>query len=305
MDLAALRGIDLNLLVTFQALIQDNSVSKAAARLHVSQGTVSAALGRLRSTFHDPLFQRTRTGMVPTAKALELAPHIAQMLALADVFLSPQKPFDPYSSAKRFHLAMSDDLELFITPRLLDTAHKNGWSTTFSVHQTNSAIWEKTLDAPEIDLVLCASPPKVTSDYRETVLFSATYACIFNPVGEYFSRPITLAEYQAADHIRVSYNTRRGFVDEYFELQGHVRKVTVSLSHFAGLTTALHHPGTVATLPKHAAQEIAAVGGYTLEVPPIPVPATPVSLLWRLQSDSQPEHRWLRRLIQKIAIPEP
>ncbi|EJM62272.1 LysR family transcriptional regulator [Pseudomonas sp. KB_15] len=68
-----LRSIDLNLLVVFEALIQERNVSRAAEKLALGQPAVSGALGRLRALFNDPLFKRIGHKMEPTARALQVA----------------------------------------------------------------------------------------------------------------------------------------------------------------------------------------------------------------------------------------
>ncbi|NKR13570.1 hypothetical protein A5N17_18870 [Arthrobacter sp. D2] len=72
-------------------MMQERHVTRAAAKLYTTQGAVSAALGRLRLLFDDPLFQKSRTGMVPTAKALAWAPRIGQSLKMvSDLVFVPR-----------------------------------------------------------------------------------------------------------------------------------------------------------------------------------------------------------------------
>ena len=73
-----LASIDLNLLVTFEALLEERSVTGAARRLNLGQPAMSAALGRLRYLFGDELFVRIGKEMRPTSKATELAPVVLQ-----------------------------------------------------------------------------------------------------------------------------------------------------------------------------------------------------------------------------------
>src|SRR5204863_316374 len=89
-----LRRADLNLLVVFQALLAERHVGRAAKRLALTQSAASHALGRLRALFADPLFVRHPKGVEPTARALGLAPAIADILNRAQsVLASPV--FDP------------------------------------------------------------------------------------------------------------------------------------------------------------------------------------------------------------------
>jgi hypothetical protein len=99
---------DLNLLVLFEAVFQAGHVGSAAARVHVSPSAVSHGLGRLRQLFDDPLFLRTPKGVVPTARASELAPPIADILARVRNVMGTVEPFDPATSTRRFTIGASD-----------------------------------------------------------------------------------------------------------------------------------------------------------------------------------------------------
>src|SRR5918996_1164572 len=89
-----LRPADLNLLVVFQALLAERHVGRAAQRLALTQSATSHALGRLRSQFNDPLFVRHPKGVEPTARALALAPTVAEILDRAQSLIA-SPVFDP------------------------------------------------------------------------------------------------------------------------------------------------------------------------------------------------------------------
>lgn len=86
-----LRSIDLNLLVVFEALIQERNVSRAAEKLSLGQPAVSGALVRLRKLFNDPLFERIGRRMVPTARALQAAQTLGPALDSVCTVLTPTK----------------------------------------------------------------------------------------------------------------------------------------------------------------------------------------------------------------------
>jgi LysR family transcriptional activator of mexEF-oprN operon len=298
-----LRKVDLNLLVVFHTLMQERHVTRAAAKLHLTQGAVSAALGRLRTLFGDELFERSRDGMTPTPKALAMATKIGQALIAIDSLVSESETFDPATASRTFHLAMSDDLEAVLVPAILQEVEDHGWNVRFSFHQTNTSLWQQALEDPNTDLVLCASPPQVPAAYRQNVLFASSYSCLYDGSRPGFSTPLTLNEYVESDHLRVSYNAQRGFVDELLESQGYTRKATASVSHFAGTINALRAAEIIATIPSYTAYAYAASVGLTACEPPIPVPRFTISLLWRVQREADPELAWLRRLIEKCAVP--
>src|SRR5689334_15346255 len=99
---------DLNLLVLFETVLDEGHVGRAAARLNLTPSAVSHGLGRLRQLLNDPLFLRTPKGVVPTARASEVAPAIAEMLAQARSILATAAPFDPARSTRRFTIGAPD-----------------------------------------------------------------------------------------------------------------------------------------------------------------------------------------------------
>ncbi|MCU0902869.1 MAG: LysR substrate-binding domain-containing protein [Tabrizicola sp.] len=99
---------DLNLLVLFETVMAKGNVGLAAAALNLSPSAVSHGLGRLRRLLNDPLFLRTPRGVIPTERALKLAPEIAEILASVRKVLAGAEPFDPATSTRRFRLGVGD-----------------------------------------------------------------------------------------------------------------------------------------------------------------------------------------------------
>jgi DNA-binding transcriptional LysR family regulator len=111
-----LADFDLNLLLAFEALVAERSVTLAARRLGVGQPAASAALARLRGLLNDPLFLRGPEGMRPTPRALEVAPGIAAALAELRRTLEPVARFDPAVATRCFALASTDYTSLVLLP---------------------------------------------------------------------------------------------------------------------------------------------------------------------------------------------
>src|SRR6187551_3233883 len=87
--------IDLNLLVLFDVVLSEQHVGRTARRLHLTPSAVSHGLGRLRRLLNDPLFLRTPRGVVPTDRALELAPQVTEVLARVRAVIETAAPFEP------------------------------------------------------------------------------------------------------------------------------------------------------------------------------------------------------------------
>ncbi|MFF0428700.1 LysR family transcriptional regulator [Streptomyces sp. NPDC004520] len=293
------RRADLNLLVVFAALMRERSVTRAAAALHLSQGATSAALGRLRGLFDDELFTRTRTGVEPTPRAVELARRIEPALGLIHGAVTDRDRFDPATARRTFTLGMSDDLEAMLLPRLLDaTAGLPG--IRLAVRQASRGTVAGMLDRGEIDLGVAAAPAH-GPDHRSQDLFPSGYTCLFNPRLLPLRTPLTLDDYLVHPHLLISYDGRRGIVDDILEARGLTRRVVASTTHFAGAALQVATLPVLATVPAHAATVYADLLDLTGTPPPVPMPAYTVSATWHGSVSDDPAHAWLRGLVGALA----
>ncbi|KFF97820.1 hypothetical protein IQ62_28630 [Streptomyces scabiei] len=291
------RKADLNLLVVFAALIRERSVTRAAAALHLSQGATSAALGRLRGLFDDELFTRTRSGIEPTPRAVELARRIEPALGLIHGAVTDRDHFDAVTAQRTFTLGMSDDLEAALLPHLLAaTAGLPG--IRLAVRQASRNTVADMIDRGEVDLGLGAAPA-YSADHRSRDLFASGYTCVFNPRLLPLRTPITLDDYLAHPHLLISYDGRRGIVDDLLEARGLDRRVIASTTHFAGAAIQLATVPALVTLPTHAATVYADTLGLTAAAPPLPMPTYTVSAIWHGTVTDDPAHLWLRQLVDE------
>ncbi|MEU7025922.1 LysR family transcriptional regulator [Streptomyces sp. NPDC015232] len=292
------RKADLNLLVVFAALMRERSVTRAGAALRLSQGATSAALGRLRALFDDELFTRTRTGVEPTPRAVELARRIEPALGLIHGAVTDRDRFDPVTARRTFTLGMSDDLETALMPRLLGaTAAFPG--IRLAVRQASRNTVAGMLDRGEIDLGLAAAPAH-GGEHRSRELFASGYTCLFNPRLLPLPLPLTLDAFLAHPHLLISYDGRRGIVDDVLEARGLARRVIASTTHFAGAALQLPALPALATLPTHAATVYADLLGLTATEPPLPMPSYTVSAIWHGSIADDPAHAWLRGLVEGV-----
>lgn len=118
MDVRRLARTDLNLLVAFQVLLEEQHVSKAAERLFITQSAMSKTLSRLRELFDDPLFTRSAHGMVPTPRAIELHSELEHLLQKMDYLMSYHEA-DPTQFQGKFSITATDHFALPLLPSLM------------------------------------------------------------------------------------------------------------------------------------------------------------------------------------------
>ncbi len=123
MDIRELGRLDLNLLVALEALLEERNVSKAAARLYITQSAMSKTLGRLRELFDDPLFVRQSGGMIPTPRAEQLGRHLPEVLQAVQIMVQPPQ-FDPLEYRGEFTLLVQGHTGVWAMPRLLERLGK-------------------------------------------------------------------------------------------------------------------------------------------------------------------------------------
>lgn len=299
-DRIGLSQVDLNLLVVFQALMQEGSVTRAGYKLNLSQSAVSAALGRLRKLFDDPLFERNRGGMSPTPKALSLSVSLGPSLSnIANVILE-EAEFEPWQSSRTFHLAMSDDIETLFSPWIAKQKLDHNWGVNFAIHQTNSQLWRTTLDSPIIDIVLTTTPSQLPTDVQAEPLFSGDYRCLHNPQLLRLSRPLTEREYIETRHVRVSYDSQRGWVDDVLSVMGQARNTLCTTSHFLGLIPILRDLPVIATIPEPVAVRIGEILDVQVSPVPIQMPRFTISAIWKTEIDGLIENNWIRQILKNF-----
>lgn len=289
--------VDLNLLVVFHCLMTERSVTRTAAILHITQSAVSSALKRLRAQFGDELFVRTGSGMIPTRRALEIAPKVAEALTSISAITGAKAQNNGDDSHRTFNIALSDDIESYLSPRLIDDVGKTGLDVSFAFHQTNSRMWKAALSDPSVDAVLCGEPTEITSQYSSQVLFSSSYSCLYDGPRLNLNSPLTRNEYLTHNHVRISHDGRRGIVDDLFDKEGTTRRVTASFTHFAGLLPVLAFSDAIATLPTFAAYTYARIGRLTVSPVPLFVPAFRVFMIWNVKHNEDAKNQWLRNFI--------
>ena len=108
------KGLDLNLLIALDVLLEERSVSRTAERLFLSQPAVSAALKRLREYFNDPILVQHGKQMVPTPLALSLRSELASILADLDQFVTASAAFNPKTTQRKFVVCASDYINLVL-----------------------------------------------------------------------------------------------------------------------------------------------------------------------------------------------
>lgn len=164
-----LRRVDLNLLIVFETLMHERSVTRAAEKLFLGQPAISAALSRLRTLFDDPLFVRTGRSMEPTARAQEIFAHLSPALDSISTAMSRASEFDPATSTAVFRIGLSDDVEFGLLPPLLRRLRAEAPGIVLVVRRANYLLMPNLLASGEISVGVSYTDELPANAKRKTV----------------------------------------------------------------------------------------------------------------------------------------
>jgi len=294
-----LATIDLNLLVAFDALLAERSVTKAAARVGLGQSAMSHNLARLRRLFDDELLVRSHEGMRPTPRALSLADPLRIALSDIQALVTRADEFDPATTKRTFRIALPDSTEMLFGPELLDFVCKTAPGIRLRFYSTDERQLLEEIDSDRIDLGIGIGTLKHGQvHHKRKLLGTESYLCLFNPAKVKLKPPITLEEYVRYPHVLTSLRKgERGVVDDALEKIGLSRKVAVITPRFVAVPFLVAGAPVLTTMHARLAQFFADELNLARSPVPVDLPEVQISMLWHSSYDSDPGHAWLRKTI--------
>lgn len=295
-----LREIDLNLLVVFNQLLLDRSVSTSAEKLGLTQPAVSNALKRLRTVLKDELFLRTSRGMEPTPYALHLAEPVIYALGALQTAFTTRDTFNPLTSNRNFQLAMTDIGEMYFMPPLMVALAKVAPNVRVSTVRPNAGNLREDMESGNVDLAL-GLLPNLQAGFFQRRLFRHKYVCVFRNGHPIAKSPMTLRQFTELDHVGVlAANTGHGQVDGLLERAGIKRRLKLILPHFIAVGHVLQTTNLIATLPERFAERCAAPFGLVSSPHPVRLPDIAINLFWHAKANRDPANMWIRQLFVEL-----
>ncbi|KQU10052.1 LysR family transcriptional regulator [Rhizobium sp. Leaf453] len=293
-----LHGIDLNLLVAFDALMAERSVTKAGVRIGRTQPAMSAALSRLRALLKDELFIRGPNGLQPTARALDLSEPLGRALAEIQRTLDFTQAFEPSVSTVTFTLGLSDHPTFVLLPRLIEALNRLAPNVSLRVRHfsaRNDAI--TMLDAGEADVVI-GVPATPTGRILTAPLFEERFVSIVRRGHPAADRPLDLEAFLDLPHLLVSpENDRFGHVDVVLAKRGLARHLALTLPNMYAAPLLIARSDMIATVMAGVVVASGQAPDLAILEPPIELAPVPFILHWHRRNDLHPAQRWLRECI--------
>jgi DNA-binding transcriptional LysR family regulator len=296
-----LAAIDLNLLVAFEALLEQRSVTKAAEQLQVGQPAMSASLNRLRTLFEDELFVRLGREMQPTLKAQAIAPGILAALQQIRQTFTASQAFEPASSDRAFTIGSSDYTSFVLVPPLLEFSRQAAPSLNFHLIGFEKDSVGDLLEQGAIEVALGVFP----NSPRQTA-WEPIFTERFVGIARQGHPGLKHGAMDLETFVRLSHaltTLRRdsvGEIDKALNEQNLERRIALTTPHMLVLPFAIASSDLVAAVPYRVALRMASICNLSVFELPVKTKPWTVSMIWSKLSDQDEAVRWLRDAIKTV-----
>jgi DNA-binding transcriptional LysR family regulator len=311
--------VDLNLLRVFDVLLEERSVTRAGARLGLTQSAVSHALNRLRYGLDDELFVRGPAGMQPTPRAVEMGPQVHAALNQLQAAMAPSD-FDPATSERRFGVVTGAYASAILAPPVASRLAQVAPRAELMIAELALDVLER-LDARRADFLVgsvLAAPERFA---RETILTETLVWVVRAGHPAFPGGPVSMEALVSTPHVVIARNLpglieeggeRRPFVSRAswedagaFEAalasRGLTRRVGVSAPDTYTALAVVSRTDMATLIPRRLALLSAQGGRVQLIEPPYESPSVDVSLLYLKERLAEPAVAWMRDLILNVA----
>ncbi len=291
---------DLNLLVVFEAVLAEGSISRAADRLDLSQPAVSNALARMRKSTGDRLFVRLGNAMVPTPYAQGIADPIRQALASIRVSLGASQEFDPASSQRGFAIYLTDLGEAYFLPRLLQRLNRIAPGVRIRTLPMPPESAEDALRTGEVDLAI-GNLPDLGAGFYVQRLFRDRYVCVVRKNHPTIGERITARQFAAASHAIVTPSGwGHGIIERTLIEHGLEQRIALRMQNFLVLASIVATTDMVAIVPHSVGSQLSQHNEVKLLPLPIAIPAFDIKQCWQERFHEDRGSRWLRQQFMEL-----
>lgn len=286
--------MDIDLLLTLDALLQDRNITHAAVRLGISQPAMSARLARLRSLFGEPLFIPSPhgRGVLPTPRAEALRPQVESVLRGISAMFAPTA-FEAQTSSRTFVIALHENPALMLGTGLLNQAGAAAPGVRLRFALPQMAELPQQLENGDVDIYIGVSAGAHDGWVRHKLIDDAfaTAQRKGHPRG---TGPLDLESYCALSHLVVSSagDPFTGFVDQTLAGLGHQRHVAMSTQSYAVAPALVAGTDLVCTLPERMLKQFAST--LDLFAPPLPLQPITINMYWHPKNSHDSANIWLR-----------
>lgn len=294
--------LDLNLLVVLDTLLTEQSITRAAKRLNVSQSAASGLLARLREYFADELLVQIGRKMLPTPLAQSLAEPVRRVLLDIQSTIVNKPEFDPLTCRRHFKIVASDFVTTVFLGPLAQRLQQLAPAISMDIQPTANH-YNDMLTQAEVDFVIM--PDHYLSDmHPKELLFEDSYRCVVWQDNPEVGAQISMAQYLDLGHVAVNFGSARApsFDEEFLQRYGKSRRVEMTTSSFNTLPHLVVGTRRIAVMQTRLAGLYAQYLPLKVLPPPVKLPQLREFIQWNTFLDGDPAHRWLRNLFHEFAL---
>ncbi|MBY5903894.1 LysR family transcriptional regulator [Rhizobium leguminosarum] len=297
----SLNQIDLNLLRTFDVLMRERSVTRAADRLGRTQSAISHSLGRLRDVFKDDLFTREAGIMEPTARAKELAEVISQALHEIRVAVDRHLNFDPTTTSRNFRIGLSDYTAVTYLPELIENFSMLAPNASLNVVHAREPDALGSLKNREVECAVLGNP-KLDAEHFEVVELSRDRMVCAGWTGNPAMADMSLDRYLASPHLQISADgIAAGVTDITLQKLGLHRKVVATIPHYLVAPWVIKGTELISAFGDGVLLALSEESETAIVPPPLELPDVTISLIFDRSNELDPGHVWFRNLIKDVS----
>jgi len=291
-------SVDLNLLVAFNALMEQRNVTRAARAIGLSQPAMSNALSRLRDLFADELLVRSGAGMSPTPRALEAHGAVRHALDAIDGVLGKVECFDAARDVRRFRVAFAEDAAFYLLPKITPRIAGTPGVDMDILSTAHFAGVELVLDGT-VEASVGLVPKSVPKELRFQPLFRERLVAVARKGHPAFkSGRVSLKEFLAYPHLAVRPSANaQSRVDVALAKIGKRRRVALTAPHFMVAPYLIPNTDMIGCVAERLARKLAPELDLVMAEPPVSLPAHNACIAWHRRFDQDRGHMWLREIV--------
>ncbi|GAB3276298.1 LysR family transcriptional regulator [Kineosporia babensis] len=288
--------LDLNLLTTLNALLEEGSVAGAADRLRLSPPAVSRALGRIRKLTGDDILVRTGRTMMPTPYAQAVRQEVSDLVRQAQAVLTPHRELDLATLERTFALRCHDALAMSLAPALLNTIAQQAPGVRLRFLPEASGDSDD-LRHGRVDLEIGADAPEQPEFHSEVIGHDRLAVAMRRDHPQ--TGTLDLEQYAALTHVVVSRRGRlTGPIDEILAEHGLRRRVIASFGTAAAAAQVVRDSESLLTTPLAVTRPLVVAFDLITVDLPFALPDAPIVAVWHQRHNSEPAHIWLRERVR-------
>ena len=298
----ALRKLDMQDLMVFSAVYEQNSVTGVSEALCVSQSTVSYCLKKLRTCFEDELFINTRTGMRPTYKAQGMYDHVRSILQSINLCHAGTPAFDPSRQAVTFNICAPEYFEHLILPTLLQRFDYANLPVVVNVHKFEADIPAEQLRDGSLDLVICFGPNFHSNhaDLKSRPLLEEDLVCVADKRATPLQPRLSLESFVQRRHVfPTPWSSAVNMVDGWLSQQALHRQIAARANSYGAALEMITGTDLILTLPRRIQKLLANETIFNHHEAPEGLPGFTLDMQWSQAADQDSANAWLREQIIK------